>query len=142
MKKESYKTLFSRIDTIKNGDISARELSEKIERHIYSSRLMRIKIKIASYLTFMCIAVLACIPVIQHAVSSANESGFSSYFSLILSDWSYLLTSWRELTMTLIESFPVLSSVGLVALILIFVYSLSKSMLYIKTIKTYHHHLA
>lgn len=56
-------------------------------------------------------------------IDDANQSGFLQFFSLIFSDWSILLYSWKEFSFSLLESMPVFSLAALLAITVILISS-------------------
>jgi len=143
MANTSYKTLFSKLNDTKSSQdtVLTQELVRQIEMRITHARLMQSRIRATVYMSCAFVAVILCIPIIQSIMSSMANSGFSTYFSLIISDSSYIMSSWKEFGMTLVESFPIWSGAAALAMVLAFTYSLSKSLFYIKTIKTETKHL-
>ncbi len=67
-------------------------------------------------------------------------SGFTSYFSMILTDGASMLGSWKELSMALIETLPVLSIMAVLALLIGSLYSMSKSIAYIRDFRALRTH--
>ena len=138
---QSYKYLFSKLNSKNNllTDSEIQKLVDDINKQIIHARLVQSKIRATIYMISTFAAVIIFIPVIQNIISSMSASGFSAYFSLILSDSAYVASIWKEFSMSLIESFPIWSGAAIVAIALMFTYSLSKSLFYIKTLKTYRH---
>ncbi len=76
------------------------------------------------------VAVASClgiIPAVIYLVQSISSSGFLQYVSLLSSDGTSLLTYWKEFSMSLAESLPLFSLTISIALLGIFIWSLSKA---------------
>ncbi len=133
----SYKILFSKIPS----EAPSQGLLNRIDQQINRSRILQSRIRAVMFITFSCVAIIACIPIIQNMITAMTNSGFSTYMSLLVSDGGYIMSSWKEFGMTLAESFPVLGATAVIATALVFTYSLSRSLFYLKTIKTGNHPL-
>jgi len=56
-------------------------------------------------------------------INSIKETGFGKYFSLIFSENGAILSYWRELSLSLIETLPVIGLMALLGAIAFFVWS-------------------
>ena len=63
------------------------------------------------------------VPALRYAAQEFYASGFYDYASLLLSDRTFVLDSWREFSYTLLESLPSLALLGLVTCAVAFVWS-------------------
>jgi hypothetical protein len=61
-----------------------------------------------------------------YLVESVKQSGFWQYFSLIFTD-KVALTYWRELSLSLVESLPIVSVIVFLAAVGFFIWSFSKA---------------
>lgn len=68
-----------------------------------------IKIKLWAFSSLGFASVIGLIPVFKILLSDLAQSGFYEYASLAFSDTSLLLSAWRELAFSLIESLPIMS---------------------------------
>ncbi len=132
MKQDNYKALFSKISAEK----APNSVVIGIETGVITLHRKRNIIRCTSYAMAACVAVIAFIPAIISMSSAMIDSGFSSYFSVLVTDGGNLLGSWKELGMAMIESLPMLSVAAVIALFAGFLYSASKSFLYMKNIRT------
>ena len=65
------------------------------------------------------VSIVALVPMVKFFISDFLQSGFWNYFSLIFSDSGAVLSYWKELGLSLLESLPVLSSAVVLVLVLI-----------------------
>jgi hypothetical protein len=74
--------------------------------------------------TFTGIAsLITLIPVFQVLLDNLTHSGFYDYFSLIFSDGGLMFSYWKEFTLSLAESLPMMSIIFTLSLIFIFLMS-------------------
>jgi hypothetical protein len=71
------------------------------------------------------ISLTALMPVIQYASDEFYLSGFMDYINLFFSDHDVVLNSWREVSLTLLQSLPALPLALGCALVTLFIWSLS-----------------
>lgn len=67
------------------------------------------------------------VPSVVSLASAVHSSGFYEYLSLIVSDNAYLLTYWKEFSLSLAESLPFFALSLSLALLGIFIWSLSRA---------------
>jgi uncharacterized membrane protein YhaH (DUF805 family) len=108
-------------------------LSDSIWRNIESrkSKIYRLKSWIYSSLFF--ISLILLVPSINSLIEKSLEYGFSDYLSLVSYDFDIVLVYWREFSLSLINSIPVVSLI--LSLLLIFVSVLSL-VLFSKNLRT------
>ncbi len=111
------------------------ELVARTQHAVAHAYIVRLRIRTAISVFSVCIIALVCIPMIQSAGSALSDSGFTSYISLLSSDGASLMNAWQEFGMTLVESLPVFSIATVIILISGLAYSVSKSFVYIKTLR-------
>ena len=131
MKTDNYKALFSQIPSQKAPLFVISGIESKINR----AQRQRNLVRGTSYAIVACLAIAACIPAIKSMVDSMIGSGFTSYISMILTDGSNILGSWKELGMVLVESIPLLSVTAVLALVIGSLYSVSRSWTYMRNAK-------
>lgn len=132
MEPKSYKTLFSKLP----AEEAPAYVVHNIEAKIGHSKRRESILRGTSYAVITCLAISACVPTFRYMADAMAGSGFTSYASILLTSGTSLLGSWKELGMALVESLPILSVTAAVTLIAGSIYSLFKSMSYIKSIKT------
>jgi hypothetical protein len=100
------------------------DLSENIWRKIIvrDKKMTQIKMWTFSFLGFISLAGL--VPALRALSGDLAQSGFSEYFSLIFSDTSSMLSSWKELFFSLAESLPIISLISALSLLFIFFLSI------------------
>lgn len=103
------------------------DLETKILNKIYNERRKNTFIK-TSFLGATSIASLfGLINVGVILWQSFVQTGFYEYLSLIFSDSSVLSTYWKEYTLSLIESLPLVGLISLLAIAIVFVWSSAKA---------------
>lgn len=110
---DNYEKLFQNLERL--------EPSEKLRARI----LARIDFKIKRFATIRLVfsalattaSLVAVIPSFQYATREFSQSGFYRYFSLIFSDSGAVIASWREFSLSLIESLPITEAVIFLATI-------------------------
>ncbi len=99
---DNYEKLFRKLDQF--------EPSEKLHTHIMTRINLEQKRSARMRLIFlgtMAIASFAAmISSFQYAMREFYQSGFYEYLSLLLSDSGYILASWKEFSISLVESMP------------------------------------
>ena len=106
---------------------------------IENTRLNRARLYLTLHISSAVMALVAFIPVVKSFMTSSSQSGFSTYLSLFSSDWSYVLASWKDFGLSLIESLPIIETVLIVGLILIIANALRRGATYIPTL--HHNHI-
>jgi len=130
MTENTYKKLLDSVYATAAPNVLESRILGRVERSI----AVNAKVRMYSYITTGCVAVVGCVLVINTMIASMASSGFTSYVSILASDGGVLLGSWREFGMALIESFPIVSGVVVIALVLAAIYSASRSVFYVKTL--------
>jgi hypothetical protein len=69
----------------------------------------------------------------RYALGSFAQSGFSTYASLLSSDGSILFLYWKEFTLSIIESLPLMSMTIFLATIFALLLSLKLTLQYLKS---------
>jgi hypothetical protein len=70
------------------------------------------------------VSVAALIPVAISLMKAFAASNFDAYMSLVFSDRSVIISSWKEITASLAESLPALTLAAALVLIAAFLWSL------------------
>jgi hypothetical protein len=83
------------------------------------------------FLYFMCASLLsfaALIPAFKNVTSALSQSGFPHYFGLILSDMDAVLLSWKEFSLLLVESLPLITILICLTAAFVFFWSFREAM--------------
>lgn len=72
-------------------------------------------------------SLVAIIPAISYFLNSLIQSSFYQYLSLVFSDGTSVLTFWKEMIMSLAESLPLLGLVGVLTIVVVFLWSVSRT---------------
>ena len=89
---------------------------------IREKRMAKIKLWSFSIVGIASLSIL--IPVFEMLLTDLAHSGFYEYFSLIFSDGGSMITYWKELSLSLVESLPLMSIIFTLSLFFIFFLSL------------------
>jgi hypothetical protein len=115
------------------------QLETNIMHRIEHFRIVRARLYIGIHSVSACVAIIACVPVIQSFITSASQSGFTSYVSLLISDGAYVLGSWKELAFSIIDSTPIVEVALMLGLILVLGNALRRGSRYLSIFKNEHH---
>ncbi len=78
------------------------------------------------------------IPLASSVAYDFIHSGFSTYASLLLSDFGTVMQSWQDFGLSLLESFPVMDTAFFVAIILTFLLAVRSVVVYGQSVFHYH----
>ena len=122
---DKFKEILNRIE---DKDISVpNNLTEGIVLRINDRERHNSKIK-ALGLSFVSLAsFLLSIPIISQIITSFTQSGIYNYISIIFSDSDVAITYWKEISLSLAESLPILAITSLLAVLAIFTWSTLKA---------------
>ena len=131
----SYKKLFT---TIEQEQVPA-HIFEAVVYRIEHYKTIRARVYLTAHVALVIVAVVSLIPAIQYAMTEAANSGFMQYVSLIISDSSSIMSNWKEFSLLIAESLPIIGSIACVAALFICTNSIYRSLKYIPniTIKKY-----
>lgn len=102
--KQNYEELFQRLAKVRAPSGLHRSVIAQIDEA--RLRIMRIKFAVFSTLGFA--SGVALFALVSSTSAKLLESGFINYASLLFSDSGAVLSYWREFSITLIESLPLL----------------------------------
>ncbi|KKU78576.1 MAG: hypothetical protein UY04_C0033G0012 [Parcubacteria group bacterium GW2011_GWA2_47_7] len=117
--KSTYQELFQRLPRAEAPEALYQSVLTSVDK--IRIRAMRIKFALFSFLGLG--AGISLVPLTSSAVTQAIESGFVDYASLALSDSAVILSYWKEFSITLIESLPILG----ITMILLALFTLLES---------------
>jgi len=100
------------------------DLAESIWLMVLSRERRIIRIKLYVFSSTLFLSLLGFIPVFKALFAEFTQSGFYEYFSLVFSSGNNLVSYWKELVLSLVESLPVLNIILSLSLIFIFLWSL------------------
>ncbi|MFA6050040.1 MAG: hypothetical protein WC761_02480 [Candidatus Paceibacterota bacterium] len=93
--------------------------------HLLERRALRIRLFLLSTVSILSLTgVIASFFSLGRAIA---RSGFSEYMYLVLSDYTILTTYWKEISLSLLETLPVLSLASALVVIGIFIWSSTKT---------------
>lgn len=127
----SYKKLFSRLP---EAEPSAGVITAVMSR-IQHARIIRVRLHATLHLSLIVLAVIAFFPAISNLMTSASQSGFSSYISLAISDGGSMLGSWQSFILSIVETAPLLGIGIVISLLLIFANSLRRGARYVSSMR-------
>ena len=85
-----------------------RGLAESIVARIMRERRRGAQMRIFFLAASACVSCAVFVPALQEAGREFSQSGFYQYFSLAFSDGSALFASWKEFSLLLAESLPLM----------------------------------
>lgn len=131
----SYKQLFTHFP---EQNLSS-EIETRVMARIERSRAIRARFHIALHATSILIAVILCVPVIHNFMTISSQSGLASYLSLFASDGTYMMSSWKDIALSIMSSIPIFETTLILGLILIIANALRRGTRYIHTLNQYEH---
>ena len=85
-------------------------LADRIGTRIVRARIVKNRIKISLHSAIAAGSVVMFVTALQYTSAEASQSGFYDYISLLASDGKYLLSSWKEISVTILESAPIMGA--------------------------------
>lgn len=79
--------------------------------------------RIGFFGTASLLALFVFVPTVREFYAEFMQSGFSQFASLIFSDMGILAKYWQDFLLSLAESLPVLSAIGVIASLFVFLLS-------------------
>jgi hypothetical protein len=76
-------------------------------------------LKLWSFSLVGVVSLIGLVPSLGYLMSNLTHSGFDEYFSLIFSGGSLMLSYWRELSLSLVESLPMENIIFTLSLFLV-----------------------
>lgn len=113
---DQYRKIFISI----NGPHPAANLEGRIKVRIARARTVKNRVHISLHGAVAAGSIALLITAIQYTSAEASHTGFYSYISLLVSDGRYLASSWKELSITILESAPIMGvtlSIGTLAIL-------------------------
>ena len=105
---------------------SGLDVSIKHELHKLERRSLRIRTSFLGVLSLFSLSAL--VATFFSLGRTLATSGFSNYLSLIVSDSSIITTYWKEVSLSLVESLPMLSVALLLLALGVFIWSSAKTL--------------
>ena len=130
--KNNYKKLFqslSKIETPKN-------LEQRILMRISNEERRTAEWRLAFFAPLAAASSVGVVFAFQYAAQEVAQSGFYQYLSVALSDGGVAITYWKELSMLLAESAPILGTAVLLSAVLILLGSLRSAIKNAQTVFT------
>lgn len=117
--KDNYEKFFLNLEQIEPSE----KLRGQILARIDFEKRRSARIRLAFFGTVAAASSVAIIPSFQYATGEFSQSGFYEYLSLLFSDSGAVLASWREFTLSLIESLPITEIAIFLAAVFVFLVS-------------------
>lgn len=102
---KKYKKLLGSINIIE----PPKGLEKRIMTRINAERMRLARVRAWIFGSTSAVSFGFSLWAVIYLVNSVKETGFWQYFSLLFSDKGAVLAYWRELSLSLIESLPILS---------------------------------
>ncbi len=131
----SYKKLFDMIET----EQVPTHIFDAVVSRIHHYRTIRARIYLTAHIALVAVTIASLIPAIQYVTIEATHSGFMQYISLLVSDSSSIISNWKDFSLLIAESLPILGSIACITALFICTNSIYRSLKYIPkvTIKRY-----
>ncbi|MCX6723991.1 MAG: hypothetical protein NT155_02315 [Candidatus Staskawiczbacteria bacterium] len=113
-------------------------LLEKILKRIHREERILVIRRVIIFSILLIGSLLGFIPSLRMLVSDFNQSGFSSFFSLVFSDFSLVSAYWKNFMIILLETLPAASLALFLAVLLIILESIKLIAKDVKIIKSHH----
>ena len=130
--KNNYKKLFqslSKIETPKN-------LEQRILMRISNEERRTAEWRLAFFAPLAAASGVGVVFAFQYAAQEVAQSGFYQYLSVAFSDGGAAITYWKELSMLLAESAPILGTAVLLGAVLVLLGSLRSAIKNAQTVFT------
>ena len=114
-------------------------IMETVMQRIAERRLAKARAAAGLYGFTALLGVGLLIPALSYTASLAQESGFTSYLSLLASDGTSIVSYWKPFMLSILESAPIMGSALVLAAVLVSGYSLMKLISDLTIIKTHRH---
>lgn len=98
-----------------------KESSIFLAQNVWNIIVMRdkcnIKIKLWAFSSLGFASFVGLVPVFKILLNDLTQSGFYEYASLVFSDTGLVLSAWKELAFSLVESLPIMSIIFTLSLL-------------------------
>jgi len=111
-------------------------LLEKVLKRIRKEERVLVLRRTVIFSLTLLASLIGFIPSLNILLSNFNNSGFTSFFSLIFSDFSSVATYWQSFALILLESLPAVSLAIFLAVVLTLLQSIKSLTENIKIWKT------
>lgn len=118
---------------------TADRLADQVMERITTDRLRRARTAAWLYALSTALGAVLLIPAISYTYSFAVDSGFSDYLSLLATNGADLAGSWKAITLSLVESAPLVGSVLVLAALLVCGFCITRLVSDINRLKHYRH---
>lgn len=98
-------------------------LSSTIVSKIHYLECRKARIRFVSMSSLALISCAAAVPAIISIVKDLRNSGAYEYISLLTSDGGMISNFWKELSLSVIESFPFVGAIALLAAVALFLWA-------------------
>ena len=101
-------------------------LTDTVMARIAKRRIASFRAAAALHGSVLLAAIIGLIPAFRYASASAAQSGFSQYISLIASDGGSLIAYWKQFSLIILESAPLVAGAIMLGILLIVAYTARK----------------
>ena len=105
-------------ENLKHIDVPSDLLPKVMARLTAEQRLRTMRQRFAAAVASFIVGLALVVPVWHGFQLELAESGFTQYLSLVFSDFAAVAGQWQSYSLTLLESLPIVSTTGLLALAL------------------------
>ncbi|MFA6404736.1 MAG: hypothetical protein WCW03_01935 [Candidatus Paceibacterota bacterium] len=118
-----YDNTYSKIFEIYKRPKRSENVIRSVMFMIQKARSRSLKIRAYFSGTLIILSALSIIPVINYAFTSVSQSGFIQYVSIFTFEWISMTQYWKVYTLSLLESAPIIESIALLSIFLLFIIS-------------------
>jgi len=110
---------YGRILALASFPEAPRDIEDRVMRRIQSYRFARTRARIVVYAASGMVAFAAAAPVFVAFASAIKRSGFYEYLSIFVSDGLTTFADWKALSLSILESLPILETAAVLAVMLV-----------------------
>ncbi|MEN9912824.1 MAG: hypothetical protein RLY66_232 [Candidatus Parcubacteria bacterium] len=129
---DSYKKIVISLETPR----PSRDLADRISTRIVRARIVKNRISVSLHGAVAVGSMVMFVTALQYTSTEASQSGFYDYMSLLVSDGRYLISSWKEVSITILESAPILGAALSVGTLIILTNAVRRGARYIAPTKS------
>jgi hypothetical protein len=117
--RDKYEQLFQNLPVLEPPRGLARDVLFRIE--LAQRRSARIRLICTGIIA--CVSFIVLIPMLRYVIQGFSQSGFYEYISIIFYDGGLLVSYWKEILLSLIDSVPYLGITGVFLSVLVLLWS-------------------
>lgn len=112
-----------------------RGLEERVVSDLRNREILKEKKRSTIFASVAFASLLGIVAAIGEIISTATQSGFARYVSLVFSDWSSVTLIWKTFALSIVETAPIFGLAICSVAILAFLWSGAEALRYAKAAK-------